>query len=183
MKIGKKIYAMAILILMLATIGVAQSKGMFIDGTNKFTIMLTEDWRAINYTDAVGRSRTEFVRGQLDDGLLRISKVNLGGRTLAQVVDMELEDLRSYHGKHLLVGREPFEGEALSGIKIAFYYTKAGRQATGAYYFLEDAHAVWILRFTGQAGTLDKHPGVTDQIARSFRPQIPLFIAVSLLRK
>ena len=65
MKIGKTICAMAILMLMLATIGVAQSKGMFINGTNKFTIMLTEDWRAINYTDAVGRSRTEFVRGQL----------------------------------------------------------------------------------------------------------------------
>ena len=169
MKIGKKIYAMAILMLMLATIGVAQSKGVFIDGTNKFTIMLTEGWRAINYTDAVGRSRMEFVHGQRDAGLLRISKVNLEGRTLAQVVDRELEDLRFYHGKYLLAGREPFEGEALSGIKIAFYYTEAGRQATGAYYFLEDAHAVWILRFKGRAGSVDKHPGVTDQIARSFR--------------
>jgi hypothetical protein len=171
MKIGKKIYAMAILMLMLATIGVAQSKGMFIDGTNKFTIVLTEGWRAISYTDAVGRSRTEFVRGQRDDGLLRISKVNLGGRTLAQIVDRELEDLRVYHGKHLLVGREPFEGETVSGIRVVFYYTEAGRQAIGTYYFLEDAHAVWVLRFTGQAGTLDKHPGVTDQIARSFRPK------------
>jgi hypothetical protein len=27
------------------------------------------------------------------------------------------------------------------------------------------------LRFTGRAGSLDKHPGVTDQIARSFRPR------------
>lgn len=171
MKIGKKIYAMAILILMLATIGVAQSKGMFIDSTNKFTIILTEGWRAISYTDAVGRSRTEFVRGQRDDGLLRISKVNPGGRTLAQVVDRELEDLRFYHNKNLLIGRGPFEGEMVSGQRISFYYIDGGRQATGTYYFLEDANTVWILRFTGRAGSLDKYPGITDQIASSFRPR------------
>src|SRR5687767_6153900 len=138
MKNGKTICAMAILMFMFATIGVAQSKGMFIDGTNKFTIILTEGWRAISYTDAVGRSRTEFIRGQRDDGLLRISKVNMGGRTLTQVVDRELEDLRFYHGKHLLAGREPFEGGTVSGMRIAFYYVDGGRQATGTYYFLED---------------------------------------------
>jgi hypothetical protein len=171
MKIGKTICAMAILMFMWATISVAKSKGAFIDGTNKFTIMLAEGWRDISYTDAVGRQRTEFIRGQRDVGLLRISKINFGGRTLAQVVDKELEDLRFYYSKYLLSGREPFEGEALRGMRIAFYYIDGGRQATGTYYFLEDANAVWILRFTGRAGSLDKRPGITDRIARSFRPE------------
>ena len=171
MKICKSICAIATLMFTLATIGVAQSKGAFIDGANKFTIILTEGWRAVRYTDAVGRQRTEFIRGQRDDGLLRISKENPGGRTLAQVVDRELTDLMVYQGKHLLVGREPFEGEALSGIRIVFYYIDGGRQAIGTYYFLEDANAVWVLRFTGRAGSLDKHPGITDRIARSFRPE------------
>jgi hypothetical protein len=171
MKISKSICAIATLMFMLATISVAQAKGAFIDGTNKFTIVLTEGWRAVSYTDAVGRRRTEFIRGQRDNGLLRISKINPGGRTLDQVIDRELEDLRVYQGKHLLIGREPFEGEAVSGIRIAFYYTEAGRQAIGTYYFLEDANAVWILRFTGRAGSLDRHPDITDRIARSFRPE------------
>ena len=171
MKIGKSICAIATLMFMLATIGVAQSKGAFIDGTNKFTIVLTEGWRAISYTDAVGRQRTEFIRGQRDNGLLRISKINLGGRNLDQVIDRELEDLRLYRGKHMLLGREPFEGEAVSGIRVTFYYIDGRSQATGTYYFLEDANAVWILRFTGRAGSLDKQPGITDRIARSFRPE------------
>ena len=171
MKIGKSIFAIATLMFMLATIGVAQSKGTFIDGTNKFTIVLTEGWRAITYTDAVGRQRTEFVLGQRDDGLLRISKINLGGRTLDQVIDRELEDLRLYQGKHMLSSREPFEGETVSGIRIAFYYIEGGRQAIGTYYFFEDANSVWILRFTGRAGSLAKQPGITDRIARSFRPE------------
>jgi hypothetical protein len=171
MKISKRTLAMAVMIFMLATVGMAQSKGAFIDGINKFTIILADGWRAISYTDAVGRTRTEFVRGQRDDGLLRISKRDLGGRTLAQIVDRELEDMRFYHGKHMLVSRESFEGEAVSGLRIAFYYIDGGRQAKGIFYFLEDANAVWILRFTGRAGSLDKHPGITEQIARSFRPK------------
>lgn len=71
----------------------------------------------------------------------------------------------------MLSGREPFEGEAVNGIRIAFYYIEGSRQAIGKYYFLEDANAVWILRFTGRAGSLDKRPGITDRIARSFRPE------------
>jgi hypothetical protein len=56
MKISETICAMAGLVFMLTTIGMAQSKGTFIDGTNKFTIILTEGWRTINYTDVIGRS-------------------------------------------------------------------------------------------------------------------------------
>jgi hypothetical protein len=87
------------------------------------------------------------------------------------VVDRELEVLRFYEGKYLLSGRESFEGEALCGVRIAFYYTERGRQATGTYYFLEDTNAVWILRFTGRVGSLDADRGAIDQIARSFRPK------------
>jgi hypothetical protein len=73
-----------------------------------------------------------------------------------------------------LSGREPFEGDAFAGMRIAFYYIEHGRRATGVYYFLEDANAVWILRFTGQVGSLDANRDATDEIARSFRPKYDL---------
>ena len=94
MKICKATYAIAALMIVCATTGVAQS---FIDGTNKFRITLTEDWLAVSYTDAFSRNRTEFVRGQRDDGLLRVSKGTFGARSLAQVVDRELADLRVHN--------------------------------------------------------------------------------------
>jgi hypothetical protein len=167
MKICKAAYAITTLMIVCATTGVAQS---FTDGTNEFRITLTEDWRGVTYTDAFRRHRTEFVRGQRNDGLLRISKDTLSTGSLDQVVDRELADLRSHKGKYLLSGRDAFEAEALSGIRIAFYYTERGRRASGTYYFLEDTNAVWILRFTGPVGSLDAHRDVIDQIARSFRP-------------
>ncbi len=170
MKISKAINSIALMIVC-AVFGMAQSKGVFIDRANRFNITLSERWRSVNYTDAVGRERTEFVLGQRNDGLLRISRDRLGGRTLARVVDKELEDLRSYDGKYLLADREPFEGDSLRGIRIAFYYVEGSRQAAGTYYFLEETDEVWILRFTGRVGLLDVSRDTTDQIARSFRPK------------
>jgi hypothetical protein len=174
MKIGKAICLLVGLMIMCAATAMAQSKGTFLDASNRFSITLSDGWQAASYTDAFSRRRTEFVFGQRDEGLLRISRNNLGGRTLVQVVNRELEDLRFYHGKYLLSGREPFEGDALAGMRIAFYYIEHGRRATGVYYFLEDANAVWILRFTGQVGSLDANRDATDEIARSFRPKYDL---------
>jgi len=171
MEIVKSICLLTGLMMLCAPSAIGQSKGTFVDGSNTFSITLSEGWHAARYTDAFRRKRTEFVHGRRDQGLLRISRSNLGGRTLAQVVDRELEDLRFHDGKYLLSGREPFEGEVLNGTRIAFYYLKNGRRATGTYYFLVEARAVWILRFTGQVGFLDANRDSTDQIARSFRPK------------
>lgn len=171
MRIGKAMCVLTVLMTMCPATAMAQSNGTFIDASNRFRITLSEGWQAVSYTDAFSRSRTEFVRGQRDEGLLRISRNNLSGRTLDHAVDRELEDLRFYHGKYLLSVREPFEGKALRGLRIAFYYIEGGRRATGTYYFLADPSKVWILRFTGQVGSLDANRNATDEIARSFRPK------------
>lgn len=182
MKVRKAFYlpkglmVICVVMVMFAVTAIAQSKGTFIDASNRFSVTLSDGWQAASYTDAFSRGRTEFVRGQRDEGLLRISRNSLGGRTLDQVVDRELEDLRFYSGKYLLSGREPFEGAALDGMRIAFYYIENGRRATGTYYFLADPSAVWILRFTGQVGFLDANREVTDEIARSFRPKYNYYI-------
>ena len=171
MRVATAICLLTGLMIMYAPSAIGQSKGTFIDASNTFSITLSEGWQAAHYTDAFRRKRTEFVRGHRDEGLLRISRSNLGGRTLAQVVDRELEDLRFQKGKYLSSGREGFEGDALNGTKIAFYYIKNSHRATGTYYFLADASAVWILRFTGRVGSIDANRDATDEIARSFRPK------------
>src|ERR1044072_6307963 len=138
MKVRETICAITALMIMCAVTAMAQSGETFTDRGNKFRIALSEDWRASRYTDAVGRKRMECVRGDRDKGLLRISKETPGKRTLDQVIDRELEDLRFYRGKHSLSGRDSFEGEALRGIRISFRYNEGGHQAKAVYYYLED---------------------------------------------
>lgn len=170
MSLGSALYLMAVPIIVFATASVAPPDREFIDKTDKYRINLAGCWRAVPYRDAVGRQKTEFVCGDRNEGLLRITKESLGRRTLAGIVNKELEDLRLYKGKYSLSGKEALRGGALGGVRIAFYYLEANRQVAATYYFLEGANTVWVLRFTGRVGSLDSGRVLTDQLARSFCP-------------
>jgi len=142
----------------------------FVDEAGKYKITLTEGWRASTYTDATGRTKTEFIFRQRSDALLRVSKEGLDRRSLADVARKELEGLRLCQPGLTVGGDEPFEEGVLSGRRLAFCYVEAGSWFAAVYYFLEDCDSVWILRFTGRMGRLDTTHDLTDQIARSFRP-------------
>lgn len=141
----------------------------FRDPESKFRIELIGDWRPVSYSDAVGRQKIEFVYRDRSEGLLKISRDSLGGRTLAELVRDEEESLKIYRSGLEIAGKEPFSG-ALRGIRFSFYYLEGGRRMAATHYYLQDGDSVWVLRFVGKRGVLDVIRNITDQMARSFRP-------------
>jgi len=145
----------------------AQADREFIDKENGFQITLVGNWRAVPYTDAVGRQKTEFVCENRDQGLLRITRDNLRGSALQDIVRREMDDF-ALCNSCVFAGQEAFAGSSLSGIRVALYYVDGARRIVGTFYFLQEQEAVWILRFNGQAGSPGMAREITDAMARSF---------------
>jgi len=145
----------------------AQTGREFIDQANGFKITLVGNWRADPYTDAVGRQKTEFLYTNRDQGLLRVTRENLRGSALKDIVRREMDDFALCYSC-VFAGQEAFAGDYLSGIRVALYYVEGDRRIVGTFYFLQDKEAVWILRFNGRAGSPGMAREITDKIARSF---------------
>lgn len=144
----------------------AQSDREFTDKADNFKITLVGDWQPTSYTDAVGRLKTEFVFRNRTEGLLKISKESLPARWLANKVNGDLENLKLRYAC-VFTGHEAFRG-LLDGIRVALYYFEDSRPTIGTYYYLQDGDSVWILRFTGRAGSPGMAREMTDEMARSF---------------
>ncbi len=142
----------------------------FVDEAGGYKLTLSGDWHPVAYTDAVGRSKTEFVYRERDEGLLRINKESLKRRSVADIIRNELEGLKLCQPGVTVGSDEVFAGEMLVGRRVAFCYIEGSRWVAATYYFLEDGDSVWILRFTGRMGFLDANRDVTDRMARSFCP-------------
>lgn len=161
----------AVALVLASTLCVASQPGQeFTDPGGKFKISLLGDWRAVSYSDAVGRQKTEFVYKDRSEGLLKISREGLGGSSLEDFVRREEENFKIYRSGYERSSIEAFGGGSLRGMRFAFYNTDGGRKLASTHYYLVDGDAVWALRFTGRRGTLDLIRNVTDQISRSFRP-------------
>jgi hypothetical protein len=146
----------------------AQNGQDFTDPGGQYKLTLIGDWRAVSYSDAVGRQKTEFVYRDRAEGLLKITRETLSG-TLADAVRQEEENLKIYRSGFEGAAREPFGGGALSGIRFSFFSTEGNRKMANTHYYLQDKNAMWVLRFSGKRGSLDTVRNLTDQIARSFR--------------
>ncbi|HWC77471.1 MAG TPA: hypothetical protein VG778_08410 [Blastocatellia bacterium] len=151
------------------SLSVAQAEREFMDKANGFKITLAGSWRAESYKDAVGRERTEFVYENRDLGVLRITRQNLGGSSLGEVVRREINDF-TLCNSCVSTGQEAFAGPSLSGIRVAHYYVEGNRKIAGEFYFLLDNETVWILRFNGRAGSPGMAREITERMARSFYP-------------
>jgi hypothetical protein len=151
----------------IGTGAVAQSDRQFIDKVDNFTITLVGGWNPVSYTDAFGRQKTEFIFEDRNEGLLRVTKESLSGCSLEDKVHNELEDLKLRYAC-AYSGEEAFIDGLLKGIRVSLYYFDDGRNVVGAYYFLQDGDAAWILRFTGRPGSPGISRDVTDKMARSF---------------
>ncbi|HVF91857.1 MAG TPA: hypothetical protein VNH22_17460 [Blastocatellia bacterium] len=148
----------------------AQSGEEFADPEGRFKITLHGDWKAITYSDAVGRQKTEFVYRDRRVGLLKISSTSLSGGSLSNIVREDEENQRTYRAGYVAGSNEDFGGGGLPGVRLAFYTTESYKQVANTTYYLRDGNRVWVLKFTGPKGTLDTMRNVTDQMARSFRP-------------
>lgn len=147
----------------------AQSGEEFVDPEGKFRITLQGDWKAITYSDAVGRQKTEFVYKDRRVGLLKITSTSLSGGNLSSMVREDEENQRTYRAGYVAGSNEDFGGGGHSGVRLAFYTTESYKQIANTTYYLKDGSRVWVLKFTGPKGTLDTMRNLTDQMARSFR--------------
>jgi hypothetical protein len=145
----------------------AQAGREFIDTANGFKITLIQNWRGEAYTDAVGRQKTEFVYENREQGMLRITRENLRGSSLHDVVRREIEGF-TLDNSCVSTGQEAFTGGFLSGIMVAHHYVEGNRRMVGEFYFLQDKQTVWILRFNGRAGSPGMAHEIIDYMARSF---------------
>jgi hypothetical protein len=161
-------FTTVVLLAALAPAFAAQGGQEFVDPGGQYRLTLIGDWRAVTYSDAVGRQKTEFVYRDRSEGLLKITKEAANG-SLADFVRQEEENLKIYRPGFEGSSKEPFGGGPLSGVRLSFYSTEGGRKLAHTCYYLQDKNAVWVLRFTGKRGTLDTLRNVTDQIGRSFR--------------
>jgi hypothetical protein len=147
-----------------------QSDREFVDQAGKYRITLVGDWRPVTYTDAMGRTKTEFVCRERSEGLLRVNKESLNRRSPADIARKAMEELKLCQPAVMVGGDEEFVGGALPGRRVAFCYIEGNSWVAATYYFLEDRDAVWILRFTGRMGVLNASHDIMDRMARSFYP-------------
>ncbi|HEY9230555.1 MAG TPA: hypothetical protein VIS78_00355 [Blastocatellia bacterium] len=147
----------------------AQDGQAYVDKSGGYKLSLYGDWRAVNYNDAVGRAKTEFVFRDRAEGLLKISSQPLEG-ALATMVQAEEENQRVYRAGFERSASEPFGGGTLTGMRLSFYTTEGPRQLAHTIYFLQDKNTVYVLRFMGKRGVLDRNRNLSDQVARSFQP-------------
>ncbi len=166
---NRKTLSLILLLLSVPVISRAQEQE-YKDPAGKFKLSLVGEWRAISYSDAVGRTKIEFVYGDRSEGLLKITKERLNGESLAGKVQAEEDNFKFYRAGFERSTKERFDAGSLDGLRFAFFTTDSGRKTASAFYYLQDGDALWILRFTGKRGVLDTIRNVTDRMVRSFTP-------------
>lgn len=152
--------------IILCVAAVAQSDREFTDKVDNFKITLAGEWQPAFYVDAFGRQKTEFVFKTRAEGVLKITRESLPGRSLANKVSGDLEDLNLGYAC-VYTSQEAIKG-LLGGTRVALYYFDGSRTTVGTYYYLQDGDSVWILRFTGRPGSPGMARDMTDKMARSF---------------
>ena len=163
------LFMAAFLIGACSVVAYAQDGQAYVDKAGGYKLLLFGDWRAVNYNDAVGRAKTEFVFRDRSEGLMKISSQPLEG-ALANMVQAEEETQRIYRAGFERAASETFGGGALNGMRLSFYTTEGTRQLAHTTYFLQDKNTIYVLRFTGKRGILDRNRNLSDQVARSFQP-------------
>jgi hypothetical protein len=169
MKSKGLLFMAAFIISAFSVIADAQDGQAYVDKAGGYKLSLYGDWRAVNYNDAVGRAKTEFVFRDRSEGLMKISSQPLQG-ALANMVQAEEENQRIYRAGFERAASETFGGGTLNGMRLSFYTTEGARQLAHTIYFLQDKNTIYVLRFTGKRGVLDRIRNISDQVARSFQP-------------
>lgn len=162
------VLVLVIVALMAGLAGAAQGGQEYTDSAGQYKLTLVGDWKAVAYSDAVGRPKTEFVYRDRSEGLLKITREPITG-SLADAVRQEEETLKIYRAGFEGLSTESFGGGSRSGVRMSFFHTEGGRRMANTFYYLQDKNAMWVLRFTGKRGGIDTIRNITDQIARSFK--------------
>lgn len=144
------------------------------DPDGKFTLNLPgTDWVAVESTDGLGRKQIEIVYKIREDGLLKIRRVDIEkGSKLIDAVNKDESQTLTFLPGYTKGALEDFSaaGGKIPAIMKSYDYTQGGRPKMGRHYYLMiDATTVYILRFTGNRGTMQALRSQTDVLARSFK--------------
>lgn len=165
------LFAIASSFLLASSSGIGASQSQeYVDPEGKYKFTLVGDWKAVNYSDAVGRQKTEFIYGDRSVGLLKITREKLNGNTVSTRAREEEDNLKMYTVGFERASVEHFDVGQRDGVRFAFFSANGGRKQAAAFYYIQDGDAVWVLKFTGRRGTLDTIRNITDRMVRSFTP-------------
>jgi hypothetical protein len=163
------------LVLGVAALKTAEAQSKAIDDPDrKYSLILPNaDWHAIESRDGLGRQQLEIVYKVREDGLLKVRRLEVekGAKLLDVFKRDEGQSLTFLPG----YTKGPLEDFSADGGKIpaavtAYDFTQGGRPKKGRnYYLMVNETTVYLLRFTGNRGTMEALRSQTDAIARSFK--------------
>lgn len=154
--------------------GSAQTQNTIDAPDGKYSLTLPNaDWLAISSRDGAGRPQVEIVYKVREDGLLKIRLMEIEkGAKLVDVIKKDEGQSLTFLPNYTKGAIEEFS--AVSGkipaMLTAYDFTQGGRPKKGRnYYLMVNDTTVYVLRFTGNRGTMEALRSQTDQIARSFK--------------
>lgn len=144
------------------------------DPDGKYSLTLPNaDWLAIASRDGAGRPQVEIVYKVREDGLLKIRLLEIEkGTKLVDVIKKDEGQTLTFLPNYTKGALEEFSagGGKIPALLTAYDFTQGGRPKKGRnYYLMVNETTVYVLRFTGNRGTMEALRSQTDQIARSFK--------------
>ncbi|HEX4950634.1 MAG TPA: hypothetical protein VFZ34_28475 [Blastocatellia bacterium] len=144
------------------------------DPEGKYSVTLPNaDWLAISSRDGLGRPQVEIVYKVREDGLLKVRRLEIEkGSKLLDVFKRDEGQTLTFLPGYTKGALEDFsvDGGKIPAAVTSYDFTQGGRPKKGRNYYLQvNDTTVYLLRFTGNRGTMEALRSQTDAIARSFR--------------
>jgi hypothetical protein len=144
------------------------------DPEGKYALTLpNKDWLAISSRNGAGRPQVEIVYKVREDGLLKVRVLEIEkGTKLVDVVRKDESQTLTFLPNYTKGALEEFSagGGKIPAMLTAYDFTQGGRPKKGRnYYLMVNDTTVYVLRFTGNRGTMEALRSQTDLIARSFK--------------
>ena len=144
------------------------------DPEGKYSLTLPNaDWLAVLSQDGLGRKQVEVVYKVREDGLLKVRRLDIEkGAKLVDVFKRDEGQTLTFLPGYTKGQLEEFSagGGRLPAAVTSYDFTQGGRPKKGRnYYLMVNETTVFLLRFSGNRGTMEALRSQTDVIARSFK--------------
>lgn len=149
------------------------------DPEGNFTVSLPsapkpdQGWHAVEITDGAGRKQIEIIYKVREEGLLKVRRLEAEkGAKLVDVIKKDESQTLTFLPNYTKGALEEFSASnsKVPAILTAYDFTAGGRPKKGRnYYLMINETTVYVLRFTGNRGTMEALRSQTDLIARSFK--------------
>lgn len=133
----------------------------------------TDGWHAVESTDGLGRKQIEIVYKVREEGLLKVRRLDVEkDAKLADIVKRDESQTLTFLPGYTKGAVEEFstQGGKIPALLASYDFTQGGRPKMGRTYYLQITDTiVYVLRFTGNRGTMGALRSQTDIITRSFK--------------